>query len=78
MLPVITLIGLQMGQLLGGTVILEQIFTLPGLGTLTLQSVFQKDYLQVQAIVFFFSIIIVLINIMVDLSYAWFDPRIRY
>jgi peptide/nickel transport system permease protein len=76
MLPVITLFGLQLGFLLGGTVVLESIYALPGLGTLLLSSVIQKDYTQIQGIVLFFSIIIVLINVVVDLSYAWFDPRV--
>lgn len=76
MLPVITLFGLQMGFLMGGTVVLESIYALPGLGTLLLSSVIQKDYTQIQGIVLFFAVIIVVINILVDLSYAWFDPRV--
>jgi peptide/nickel transport system permease protein len=77
MLPVITLFGLQLGFLLGGTIVLESIFALPGLGTLLLGSVVQKDYTQIQGIVLFFAAIIVVINLLVDLSYAWFDPRVR-
>ena len=78
MIPVVTLFGLQLGVLLGGTVVLEQIFTLPGLGTLTLQAVLLKDYSQIQGLVLFFGAVLVTINLLVDLSYAWFDPRIRY
>ncbi|MEX0781055.1 MAG: ABC transporter permease [Dehalococcoidia bacterium] len=78
MIPVITLFGLQFGVLLGGTVVLESIFALPGLGTLTLGAVTIKDYPQIQGLVLFFAIILVTINLLVDLSYAWFDPRIRY
>ncbi|MGE5595268.1 MAG: ABC transporter permease [Hyphomicrobiales bacterium] len=78
MIPVVTLFGLQFGVLLGGTVVLESIFTLPGLGTLTLQAITIKDYTQIQGLVLFFGAILVLINLLVDLSYAWFDPRIRY
>jgi len=78
MLPVVTLFGLQLGFLLGGTVVLESIFALPGLGTLLLNSVIVKDYTQVQGIVLFFALIIVLINLLVDLSYVWFDPRVRF
>ncbi|MGH2588433.1 MAG: ABC transporter permease [Dehalococcoidia bacterium] len=77
MLPVITLLGLQLGFLLGGTVVTESIFALPGLGTLLLGAVVQKDYTQIQGIVLFFAVIIVVINLLVDLSYAWFDPRVR-
>jgi peptide/nickel transport system permease protein len=78
MLPVITLFGLQLGFLLGGTVVLESLFALPGLGTLLLGAVLTKDYPEVQGLVLFFAVIIVLINLAVDLSYGWFDPRVRY
>jgi len=78
MIPVITLFAIQFGTLLGGTVVLESIFSLPGLGTLTLTSVLIKDYPQVQGLVLFFAAVLVLINLLVDISYAWFDPRIRY
>ena len=78
MIPVITLFGLQFGVLLGGTVVLESIFSLPGLGTLTLGAVLIKDYPQIQGLVLFFAVVLVSINLLVDLSYAWFDPRIRY
>jgi peptide/nickel transport system permease protein len=78
MIPVITLFGLQVGVLFGGTVVLEGIFSLPGLGFLTFQAVTVKDYTQVQGVVLFFATVLVSINLLVDLSYAWFDPRIRY
>jgi peptide/nickel transport system permease protein len=78
MLPVITLIGLQTGVLLGGTVILEQLFTLPGIGFLLVESTITKDFAAVQAIVLMFAVIIIIINLLVDLSYALFDPRVRF
>ncbi|MFN8506747.1 MAG: ABC transporter permease [Dehalococcoidia bacterium] len=78
MIPVVTLFGLQFGVLLGGTVVLESIFALPGLGTLILGAVLSKDYPQVQGVVLFFAAVLVTINLLVDISYAWFDPRIRY
>jgi peptide/nickel transport system permease protein len=78
MIPVITLFAIQFGTLLGGTVVLESIFSLPGLGTLTLSAVLVKDYPQIQGLVLFFAAVLVLINLIVDISYAWFDPRIRY
>jgi len=78
MIPVVTLFGLQVGVLLGGTVVLENIYSLPGLGLLTFSSVTIKDYPQVQGLVLFFATILVTLNLLVDLSYAWFDPRIRY
>lgn len=78
MIPVVTLFGLQVGVLFGGTVVLEGIFSLPGLGFLTFQAVNVKDYTQVQGVVLFFAAVLVSINLLVDISYAWFDPRIRY
>jgi peptide/nickel transport system permease protein len=78
MLPVITLLGLQLGFLLGGTVVIESLFGLPGLGTLLLNSVITKDFPLIQGLVLFFAAIIILINLIVDLSYGWFDPRVRY
>lgn len=78
MIPVTTLFALQVGVLFGGTVVLESIFTLPGLGFFTLQAVRNKDYTEVQGVVLFFAAVLVFINLLVDLSYAWIDPRIRY
>ncbi len=78
MIPVITLFAIQFGVLLGGTVVLESIFSLPGLGTLALTAVQIKDYPQIQGLVLFFATVLVLINLAVDVSYAWIDPRIRY
>ena len=77
MLPIITLIGLQIGGLLGGAVVLESIYGLPGLGNLLLSSVVLKDFTQIQGIVLLFGVVVVTLNIAVDLSYAWFDPRVR-
>ncbi|MBA4179557.1 MAG: glutathione ABC transporter permease GsiC [Anaerolinea sp.] len=78
MIPVTTLFALQVGVLFGGTVVLESIFSLPGLGGLTLSAVRAKDYSQVQGLVLLFATVLVVLNLLVDLSYAWIDPRIRY
>jgi peptide/nickel transport system permease protein len=78
MLPVVTLLGLQLGFLLGGTVVLESLFSLPGLGTLLLSAVITKDFPELQGLVLFFALAIILINLAVDLSYVIFDPRVRY
>jgi peptide/nickel transport system permease protein len=78
MIPVITVIGNQMGFLLGGTVILETVFALPGVGRLTVNSVITNDYPQIQLNIMFLAILHMLVNFVVDISYAWFDPRIRY
>jgi len=77
MIPVITMIGLQVGSLLGGAVITETIFAWPGVGRLFIQAVFTQDIPLVQASVIMASLLYVLINLMVDLSYGWLDPRIR-
>jgi len=78
MLPVVTIAGLQFAILLGGAIIVETVFNIPGLGVLTIESIRQRDYAQLQANVLFFGAIVVLINLVVDLSYAWLDPRLRY
>jgi len=78
MIPVVTIIGGQIGFLLGGSVVVETIFGLPGVGQLTLKAVQARDYPQVQGNVLFMATVFVMVNLLVDLSYAWFDPRIRY
>lgn len=77
-IPVITVIGGQFSVLLGGTVIVEFIFLQPGVGSLMLDAVQLRDYTLIQGAVLFFAAVIVLANLLVDLSYAWLDPRIRY
>ncbi len=78
MIPVITVLGFQMGYLLGGTVVIEEIFALPGMGRLVLQAIFQRDYPVVQGVVLVIALLFVVTNLVVDLVYAWIDPRIRY
>ncbi len=78
LIPVVTVAGLQFNTLLGGTVILETLYGLPGVGSLTLLAINQRDYPQVQANVVFFACVYVLINLALDLLYATLDPRIRY
>jgi peptide/nickel transport system permease protein len=75
--PVVTLIGLQFGTLLGGTVVTETIFAWPGVGRLAVQSIFVRDYPVVQAGVFVLALTFVAINLLVDLLYGWLDPRTR-
>lgn len=78
LIPVITVIGLQMGTLLGGAIITETIFAWPGVGRLSLQAIQSRDYVLVQASVFVVATVFVLINLVVDILYAVLDPRIRY
>jgi peptide/nickel transport system permease protein len=77
-IPVVTIVGQQFSVLLGGAVIVEVIFLLPGVGSLTLDAAMLRDYTMVQGAVMFFAIVMVGINVLVDVSYAWFDPRLRY
>lgn len=77
-LPVITIMGGQIAFLLGGAVIIETIFVLPGMGRLAVQGLTFRDYPLVQTLVMIFAGIVVLANLAVDVSYAWLDPRIRY
>jgi peptide/nickel transport system permease protein len=77
LLPVITLLGLQLGALLAGAVITETVFSWPGVGLLTIESIQSRDYPVVQACVLLISVTYVLVNLLTDLAYAWVDPRIR-
>ena len=78
LLPVVTIVGLQVGYLLGGAVIVENVFTLPGVGRLVVQGIQQRDYSLVQSLIFVIAALVILVNLIVDLCYAWIDPRIRY
>lgn len=78
MLPVVTVVGLQAGLLLTGAVLTETIFSFPGLGTWIVEAIRARDYAVLQSGILFFAIIIALVNLLVDLSYAFLNPRIRY
>ena len=78
LLPVVTFIGWWGGRLLGGLVIMEIIFVVPGMGAALIQAVSQRDYPTVQAMVFVMALVFLTVNLAVDLLYAWLDPRIRY
>ena len=78
LIPVVTLIGLQAPLLLGGAVIMEQIFVIPGMGLLLLDAVNQRDYPIITGVFLIVGVAVMLINLLVDLSYVFFDPRIRY
>jgi peptide/nickel transport system permease protein len=78
MLPVITLIGTEFAFLIGGLVVTETVFTLNGIGRFVVDAVAHRDYPVVQALVFLIAFGFVIVNLLVDLTYAWFDPRIRY
>jgi peptide/nickel transport system permease protein/oligopeptide transport system permease protein len=78
LIPVVTVVGLQLGQLLGGTVIIETVFARPGVGRLIVNGILEKDFPLVQGIVLVGATSYVLINLLVDMTYALLDPRIRY
>ncbi|MEM7217004.1 MAG: ABC transporter permease [Pseudomonadota bacterium] len=78
LIPVVTLIGLQAPLLIGGAVILEQIFVVPGMGLLLLEAVFQRDYPVVSGVFLVVGVGVLLINLAVDLSYGWLDPKVRH
>lgn len=78
LIPVVTVIGLQFGQILGGVVVVEEVFSLPGLGRGVLQALYERDYPVVQAGVLIIAVMLMVLNLGIDLLYAVFDPRIRY
>jgi peptide/nickel transport system permease protein len=78
LIPVITLIGMGVGAILAGSILIETVFSIPGMGRLLVTSIFGQDYVVVQAVTLVISVSILLMNLLVDLSYGWFDPRIRY
>ena len=77
LIPVVTVIGIRVGYLLGGTVIVEELFSLPGIGRLALNAIYQRDYPTVQGTVLLIAFAFVLINMLTDLTYSFLDPRIR-
>ena len=76
-IPIVTLLGLQFAQLLGGAVVTETIFARPGIGRLVVEAIFNRDFPVVQGVVLVVSLIFVAVNMLVDLAYAALDPRIR-
>ena len=78
LIPIVTVAGLQIGILLGGTVVVEEVFTLPGVGRLVLWSIYQRDYPLTQSTILFIAMMFMTINLAVDLLYGYLDPRIRY
>lgn len=78
LIPVVTIVGLQFGQLLAGTVIIETVFSRQGLGRLTIEAILNKDYPVVQGTILFTAVGYVLVNLLVDILYAFIDPQVRY
>ncbi|MGD0915994.1 MAG: ABC transporter permease [Thermodesulfobacteriota bacterium] len=78
LIPVITLMGIAISLIFGGSVLVESVFNIPGIGRLMVQGIFAQDYVVVQSCALVFGVIIVLTNLIVDISYGWLDPRVRY
>ncbi len=77
LIPTVTLTGVQLTFLIGGTVLIEHIFAYPGLGNLAISAVLQRDFPLIQGLILSFALLFILVNLIVDLSYAWLDPRLR-
>ena len=77
-LPIVTIIGVGVALLIGGVVVTESVFAIPGLGRLTVDAILHRDYPVIQGIILVFSAVYVLINLLVDVIYTFLDPRIRY
>lgn len=78
LIPVVTVVGLQLGNLLGSAIVTETIFALPGIGRLVVDSIYQRDFPLVQGVTLYLAVIFLTVNLIVDLIYAYLDPRIRY
>src|SRR5262249_35724283 len=78
LIPVVTVAGVQGGYLLGGAIVMEQVFSLPGVGTLVLNAITQRDYPLLQAGMLFIAFAFPLVNLVIDLLYTYLDPRVRY
>ena len=76
-IPIVTVIGIGIGLLIGGVVVTESVYAIPGLGRLTVDAVLARDFPTIQGVILFFSVVYVVVNLLVDLSYVFFDPRIR-
>ena len=76
--PIVTVIGIGIALLIGGAVVTESVFAIPGLGRLTVDAILRRDYPVIQGVVLLFSFVYVLVNLAIDLLYTLFDPRIRY
>lgn len=78
LIPVITVIGITTALSMGGSVVMERVFTLPGIGEYIVDGMLERDYPVVQSMVMFFAMCVIVVNMLVDLSYGWLDPRVRY
>jgi peptide/nickel transport system permease protein len=78
LIPVITLKGMTMANIVGGSVLIETVFSIPGMGRLMVEAIFSHDYIVIQGAILVVGIILLTVNLLIDLSYGWLDPRVRY
>ncbi len=78
LIPVVTLKGMSLAAIVGGSVLVETVFSIPGMGRLAVEGLFSQDYAVVQAVILVTSIVVLVVNLIIDLSYGWLDPRVRY
>jgi peptide/nickel transport system permease protein len=78
LISTVTILGINIGWLMGGSVVIETVFTIPGLGSLIISSIFARDYPMIQGIALFFGLLVILINLTTDIVYALLDPRVAY
>lgn len=78
LVPVVTLKGMSLGSIVGGAVLIETVFSIPGMGRLAVQSLFAHDYVVIQGVMLVIGVVLLAANLLVDLSYAWLDPRVQY
>jgi len=78
LIPVVTIIGLHIGSMIGGFVLTEEVFVLPGIGRLLLEGIMQRDFNVIQAVILLLAVVFLTSNLLVDILYAWLDPRIKY
>jgi peptide/nickel transport system permease protein len=78
LIPVMVLLGLGLSHIVGGSVLIETVFNIPGMGRMAVTAMTSKDYPVIQGVILFFSAMVLITNLLVDLSYGWLDPRIQY
>jgi len=77
-IPAVTVLGINIGYLIGGTLIVEQVFAVPGIGSLMIGGILQRDFPVVQGVALVFGVLVVLVNLLTDVAYAALDPRVRF
>jgi peptide/nickel transport system permease protein len=78
LIPVLTLVGIHLSGIIGGSVLIETVFNIPGMGRLAVTAMFNQDYPVIQGVILFFAVTVILTNLIIDMSYGWLDPRIQY